>query len=590
MVIKEYLKDMKKSTGIRGFLYIILKFLQALFPTIMVFVLAALIDYLLAGKGVTVRETVWKMTLVIVAVGCSKCVDALVDITKNDIDLACTIFFKEKLSIKLSKIHYINLENVEILDLIKRTKEDMGERTSGFISNVLSLGAYIIKIAGIVLLVGYHVWWIGALILLILFVLIGVSFKAGQEEYDAFEEAETYQRKAEAMNEILHDREYALERKLYDYADYIQERFVESYEIGRKKEFEAQVKSFGKSWIMNILTTIFSFACVFVLIIPVMKQKMSVGIYVSLITNILSLIEQMSWELSMLIIDFTKNRLYIKDLYELFGLQQESDISEGEDIEDIEEIRTIEFRNVSFRYPSGSESVLQNLCFKLERGKRYALVGVNGAGKSTIIKLLAGLYGEYTGEILLNEKEFKQYSKKTGSKLFHFVFQNFNHYQISIREFLSIGNSDNLTETEMMHALEKAGLRKVIEMLPNRLDTCLGKIYEEGIELSGGQWQKLIIARNILSKAQMLVLDEPTSALDPIQEKAVYEEYQTLSAENHSIMLMVSHRLGCIKWADEIFVLGEGRILEQGTHQQLMDRNGIYCNMYETQREWYHEG
>lgn len=587
MELKEYLKDVKKSTGIRGFIYIILKFLQALFPTIMVFVLANFIDYLLAEKGFTVREIVWKMALVIVAVGCSKFVDELVGITKKYIDLACTIFYKEKISIKLSKIHYISLENVEILELIKRTKEGTGERTSGFISNVLSLGGYIIKIGSIVFLVGYHIWWIGALILLILVVLIGVSFKAGQEEYDAFEEAEAYQRKAEAMNEILHDREYALERKLYGYADYIQERFAESYEIGRKKEFEAQVKSFGKSGVMNLLTILFSFACVFVLIIPVMEQSMSVGIYVSLVTNILSLIEQMSWELSMLIIDFTKNRLYIKDLYELFGLQEELDVRE---VEDIENIKTIEFRNVSFSYPSSSESVLEKLCFKLESGKSYALVGVNGAGKSTIIKLLAGLYCEYTGEILLNGKELKQYSKKARSKMFHFVFQNFNHYQISIREFLSIGNSDNLTETEMLNALEKAGLRKVIEMLPNHLDTFLGKIYEDGIDLSGGQWQKLIIARNILSNVQMLVLDEPTSALDPIQERVVYEEYQTLSADNHSIMLMVSHRLGCIKWADEILVLGEGHILERGTHKQLMDSSGIYCKMYETQREWYHEG
>ena len=582
---KAYWKDIKKVFGKKGLLYVLLSISQSFFSILMMFVFADFIDYLLDEQDNSIENILVRLLTIIMVMGLSKIVEEFAGVTKNSIELACTVYYKEKISTKISRVPYAYLEDTEILDVIKRTKEEVGERTNGLISNVLSFGGYIIRIGSIVVLVGYHLWWVGILILFILAVLIVLSFKSGEEEYEAFSEAEAYRRKAETMSVILHGREYAMERRLYNYIDYIQKCFGDAYEMGRKKEFSAQVKSFRKSGLMSLLTILFSFACVFVLIVPVIEQTMSVGIYVSLATNILSLIEQMSWELSMLMIDFTKNKLYIKDLYELFGLQEEPAESGGEDIEDI---KTIEFRNVSFCYPSSEENILQNLCFTLEAGKSYALVGVNGAGKSTIIKLLAGLYCGYEGEILLNGKELQRYSKEARSKLFHFVFQNFNHYQISIREFLSIGNSDNLTEEEMLGALKKVGMYEEIERLPNRWDTLMGKIYKEGIDLSGGQWQKLVIARNILSNVQMLVLDEPTSALDPIREREVYEEYRKLSADNHSIMFMVSHRLGCIQWADEILVLGEGRILEYGTHKQLMENNGIYCEMYERQKEWYH--
>jgi len=366
----------------------------------------------------------------------------------------------------------------------------------------------------------------------------------------------------------------------------VEKHFVEAYEKGRKKEFEAEIKSFGKAGFMSFLMILFSFACVFLLIIPVMQQTMSVGIYISLVTNILSLIEQMSWELSMLIIDFTKNKLYIKDLYELFELQEEVNLNEGKDIDAIE---SLEFRDVSFAYSAGGDVVLQNLSFKMEAGKSYAIVGENGCGKSTIIKILMGLYNGYEGQILLNGKEIHEYPRELRNKLFHFIFQDFNQYKVSIREFLSIGNREDITEGEIFCALRKTGMFETVKNLPKHLDTLLGKIYEDGIDLSGGQWQKLVTTRTLLSNAQMLVLDEPTSALDPIHERAVYEEYRRLSVNNHSITLMVSHRLGCIQWADEILVLENGRVLEQGTHKQLIEKEGRYSQMFKVQKEWYYE-
>lgn len=583
---KYYYTDIRKCLGMKSIAYVFLKILTAFLPTVMVFVLANLIDGISIKDGFSFWDISIKLCLVILTIGVSNLSEKALEVIGNQMSLSANVYYKEKISMKISNLPYLCLEKKTVLELIKRTKEDAGERAVAFLEDIWTIISYAIKIASIVILVGTYLWWAGIAILLLLSVCIFLSFQSGEDEYDAFAEAETYQRKADAMSEILHSKDFVLERKLYHYTDEVQNRFRESYELGRKKELQAQIKSFGKAGMMSLLTILFSFGCVFLLIFPVTAQKMSVGIYISLVTTLFSLIEQMSWRLSMLVTDYVKAKLYVNDLYELFALEETS-VSEG--VIETDVIESLEFKNVVFSYTKEGKKILNGVNFKLEKGKSYALVGENGSGKSTIIKLLSGLYETYEGEILLNGKEIHNYSKKSRQKLLHFVFQNFNHYQISIREFLSMGNAQHLTKEDMKSALEKVHMWEEIARLPKGLDTHLGKIYEDGQDLSGGQWQKLVIARNILSDMQMLVLDEPTSALNPIMEKEIYEEYRTISEVRRSIMLMVSHRLGCIQWADEILVLEKGIITETGTHEELLEKGGTYAHMFQTQREWYDE-
>jgi len=222
----------------------------------------------------------------------------------------------------------------------------------------------------------------------------------------------------------------------------------------------------------------------------------------------------------------------------------------------------------------------------LEAGKHYAFVGKNGAGKTTITKLLTGLYTEYEGEILINGKELREYPVSTVKALFSVVYQDFAKYYIPLKDNIKLGDvSGKNTEEKIPDILTKGGLEELVSELKDGIDTPLGKILENGQDISGGQWQRIALARSLISRAPVKMLDEPTAALDPISESRVYGEFENLMKGKTTVF--ISHRLGSTKLADEILVIDDGMIIERGTHDELMDDEGQYAQMFEAQRGWY---
>ncbi len=278
------------------------------------------------------------------------------------------------------------------------------------------------------------------------------------------------------------------------------------------------------------------------------------------------------------------------------------------------QVETIEFRRVSFRYPGGDRYVLKDCSFMLQGNKCYAVVGKNGAGKSTLTKLLTGLYEDYEGEILINGKDLREYRYGELKWMFSVVFQDFARYALSFRENILVGNvggNEEHSHTQFLEQIiDKLELKSCVQKLPGGLDTRLGKLDRDGVDLSGGQWQKLAIARLLYSDAPVNILDEPTAALDPRGEAKVYEMFRQVTMERgqstegvHSMKdmhtmeeaysmekftILITYRLGAARMADEILVLDQGRIIEQGTHEGLIQsENGLYKEMFDSQRCWY---
>lgn len=250
------------------------------------------------------------------------------------------------------------------------------------------------------------------------------------------------------------------------------------------------------------------------------------------------------------------------------------------------QVETIEFVNVSFRYPGREEYVLKNCSFVLQGNKCYAVVGKNGAGKSTLTKLLTGLYIDYEGQILINGKDLREYQYGEVKWMFSVVFQDFARYALSFRDNILVGNVNENNEQRLEQILEKLELESCVQELPWGLDSQLGKLEKDGVDLSGGQWQKLAIARLLYSQAPINILDEPTAALDSKAEAKVYEMFRQVNEEKFTIL--VTHRLGAARMADEILTLDQGRIVEQGTHNALAGlENGLYKEMFDSQRRWY---
>lgn len=249
----------------------------------------------------------------------------------------------------------------------------------------------------------------------------------------------------------------------------------------------------------------------------------------------------------------------------------------------------IEFRNVSFQYEEGQEYILKDLNLTIRAGEKIALVGHNGAGKSTLVKLLCGFYHPTQGQILVGGHSIEEYDLNEYYKLLSTIFQEPNMLPLSIACNVS-GEREELTDIgKVWECLKKAGLSRDIEMLERREQTYLTQTFRpDGIELSGGMAQKLMLARAIYKDAPVLVLDEPTAALDPISESRVYREYNSIASRKTS--LFISHRLASTKFCDRILYLEKGQILEQGTHEELLKQGGKYAEMFQIQSKYYREG
>ncbi len=248
--------------------------------------------------------------------------------------------------------------------------------------------------------------------------------------------------------------------------------------------------------------------------------------------------------------------------------------------------RGFEFRNVSFAYPGTTRRVLKDFNFTLRTGERIALIGENGQGKTTIVKLITRLYDPTEGQILLDGVDLRDYDLDDLHQEIGVIFQDFMRYEMTARENIAIGRVElPHSEEEIQSAAQKSLASGVIETLPNRFDQILGRRFEGGVDLSGGEWQKIALARAYLRDAQLLILDEPTAALDARSELEVFERFAELTAGK--MALLISHRFSTVRMADRIVVLEGGRLVEEGTHQQLMALGGRYAGMFEMQAASY---
>ena len=246
----------------------------------------------------------------------------------------------------------------------------------------------------------------------------------------------------------------------------------------------------------------------------------------------------------------------------------------------------IELRNVSFRYPGATGFALRNLSCVIPPNQSVAIVGENGAGKSTLVKLLVRLYDPTEGEILLDGRDLREYDIADLQRTMGVIFQDFVRYHLSAQENIGFGQIEYAGDGERVRAAaDKGGAAALIEKLPNGYATLLGKTFEGGVDLSGGEWQKLALSRAFMREAQVLILDEPTAALDAIAEHQVYQRFAELSAAR--MVLFISHRFSTVRMARQILVLQEGRLTETGSHEELMALNENYAQMYTVQAERY---
>ncbi len=249
---------------------------------------------------------------------------------------------------------------------------------------------------------------------------------------------------------------------------------------------------------------------------------------------------------------------------------------------------TFELKNVTFRYPGAEKDTLTNVNLTIPAGEKLAIVGLNGAGKTTLVKLLCGLYDPTEGQVLLNGEDIRRFNRNDYYKHFSAVFQQFSMLDVTVVENVA-QTFENIDLPRVKDCIEQAGLTVKIESLPKGYDTILGRtVYSDGVELSGGETQRLMLARALYKNAPIIVLDEPTAALDPLAEQDIYMKYDAMTAGRTAVY--ISHRLASTRFCDRIIFLKDGRITEEGKHESLLEADGDYAELFMVQSKHYQEG
>ena len=509
---------------------------------------------------------------------------ALMGLVRDKLHMNLTEVFRTAVAEKRAMLEYRHVENNETWDLIERVGKDPAGRLDYGFNNLMRTIEVVIRAASILFILVVQVWWAALIIIAFSLPLFWLAVRSGRATYEASKEAAKHTRRAGYLQGVLTGRDNVEERSLFNYSNELNKRYFDKFIAAYKINLKTQRNRYIKMKSGSLITVVISIMIAGVLIIPLGSGEISVGIFMSLVTATFGLAQMMSWELTHITSELANNREYLRDLT-AFGKLSETPDAIDLPATDISSPERIEFRDVSFSYPGTELMILKNLNLTLFARKHYAFVGVNGAGKTTITKLLTGLYDNYTGDILIDDKNLRDFTQAELKSLFSIVYQDFAKYQISMTDSIGIGNVRAISEENVTIAVENLGLDEVVSKLPEGLNTPLGRIKEKGVDLSGGEWQRVAIARTLVSHAPVHILDEPTAALDPVAESEVYELFGKISKGKSTIF--ITHRLGAARLADEIFVIADGHVIEQGTHEELMEKGGVYAEMFEAQRGWY---
>ena len=380
-------------------------------------------------------------------------------------------------------------------------------------------------------------------------------------------------------------KEAAKELKLFSLGGFFTQRFAQLSDHIYEEDVALAKRRLGIGSLLSLVSTGGYYGAYAYVIWRTVAGRLSIGTFYFLITAIMqasSNIQQVFSTLS----GIADQALFLTDLLAFFEMQP-TIRSQANALPAPRPIRTgFEFRNVSFRYPGTERLVIDGLNFFLHPGERVALIGENGQGKTTIVKLITRLYDPSAGKILLDGVDLREYDLEDLYREIGVIFQDFMRYEMTARENIAVGKIDRVADLAGLRAAaEKSLANEVIARLPAGYEQMLGRRFEGGVDLSGGEWQKLALARAYLRDSQLLILDEPTAALDARSEYQVFQRFAELT--EGKMALFISHRFSTVRMADRIVVLENGRIAEEGTHEKLTRMGGRYAEMFELQAASY---
>ena len=484
-----------------------------------------------------------------------------------------------------------NMENPEFLDLIERSKHAMYNYQG--ISGYCRRGSNILSNIVLVVIAGAAIAVINPLIILVLVVISYFIYKILDSTMEwtkvNFRDAMSSNfRKNYYFSSTARDFKYAKDIRLFKMQDFIEQTWKDINTV-----YYAACKKNHRKWVMceakmSFLRLFQNLLLYIVLIYMVLNKEMSISdfvLYIGLVASFSTAMTDMFCNM----VWMNMNRMELDDYRTFMDWNEDKpDIEKGQGVNKNIDLKQFEFKfeNVSFKYPGHEKYVLKNINLTIEAGSKLAVVGINGAGKTTLTKLLMRLYEPTEGRILLNGVDVKNYDRDTYFKIFAPVFQNIEIFAFPVWQNISMKPENDTDKNRTIDALERSGLDEKINKYENKIDTMLLRIFDpNGVDLSGGERQRLAMARALYQNREVLVLDEPTAALDALAEDRMYQEFNEMVKGKTAIF--ISHRLSSTRFCDKIVMFEDGKIIEEGTHEQLINANGKYSNMFQVQAQYY---
>ncbi|HDR8042057.1 TPA: ABC transporter ATP-binding protein [Bacillus cereus] len=486
---------------------------------------------------------------------------------------------------KLIKIPLKEYEDSSFFDTINLANIAISGNVVRVISSLIGVLQSLISLIGICgILLAIH--WILP-IALFLSTLPGIIliFIAKSKNYRMTKETAAKDRELGFTDNLFVDKSAIREIKINDSGDFLLNKWSNLFKVIQKYKLNLALWECKTKSIAALLLQVSSLVVSLILVYQIFDNKLSIGDYVALLGAVAS-VQSIFGSIGSHLGSIFETAIYNSALMQILDY----DVKNKKEVDPIEiqSVEEISLKNISFYYPKTNVKVLDNINLKINKGENISIVGHNGSGKTTLVKCILGLYDVSDGEIRVNEKNIKDIDKITYFERVAAIFQDFYKYKFSVRENLGFGNLKKLNDDqELYNALQKVGLYEKVKNYQFNLDTYLTREIPAGRELSGGEWQKLAIARGFLKDSDLIILDEPTAALDPLSEMKIFELFNKLSENKTTIT--ISHRLGPTKYSDRIIVMDNGNIVEEGNYDELMNKRGVYYEMYLSQAKWYEE-
>jgi len=585
--VRSFLGMIWETSRILVVISVILRLLRSILPVAMLWISKLILDSIVsrASRPAADPWRIWKLFLL-------ECALAIASDVLGRANTLCDSVLGDRLGIRISVrlmqhatiLDLASFEDPVFYDKLERARREMGGRLS-LLAELLTICQDFLSLLSLsTALIVFSPWLMALLVAAVIPAFIGETHFSTLA-YSVLYRRTPERRRLDYLKFLGASLQSVKEIKIFGLGPHLVDLFQQTSEtiVAENRAVANQRATVGSA--LNLISTGGYYSAYAIVLLKVLAGTISVGMFTFLIGSFSrsrSYVERILNNVT----DISDQALLLKDMFDFFAMSPTIRSSPTAIPAPRPIRRGFEFEGVSFAYPGSEHWVLRDVSFRLDRGEKLALIGENGAGKTTLVKLLARLYDPTEGRITLDGVDLREYDIDDLRREIGVIFQDYVRYDRSVRDNIGFGQIDALEDVKrIIRAAKKSGAQDFIDRLPFGIEQMVGRRFEGGLDLSGGEWQKLALARAYMREAQILILDEPTATLDARAEYEVFQRFAELTRGR--LAVLISHRFSTVRMADRILVLVEGGLREQGTHKQLIDAGGRYAELFDLQAAGY---